>query len=1333
MKNLVFLNSLFLSLSIFAQGPQNPAAPSATVMNYGKYADIMPNLYNGALSVPLSLANVSEGPLSHDVGLSYHTAGIRANELASEVGLGWVLSAGGVVSRTIRGLPDLEDEGGYIRLGTTLQGLSRLKQRQEIREGNIDGEMDMFHYNFGGMSGKFYRDHNGIIHTIPKSDVRIELICEKRFLSTGNCSTNPGPNQITGFVITTTDGNKYHFGRAIINNSLTYAIDSSKYHNEEFYNSSWHLLKINTHDNLHEITFEYEDDAYGFHVNEPCEFISYTELNSTEQIDDTDCIMQKRRIVVWQRLLSQINTSTGIIQFNYEGDRADLGISSPEFYSLVGPKRLESIDCKEGIYTKSYSLHQSYFEDDFTSNTDYSIKRLKLDSITISGGSLKEPSYSFDYYRKNGLTTGSFFFPHLTSKAIDHWGFYNGANQNDDDDDIIPNNTIVSFDTPAGLRVLSAGSSYRTTEESHMTSGMLRKINFPLGGSTTYEYEANSYYNQDTFITRTPLIENTSNSTFTVTQDMYDSGKLILSSLPSSLGNNSYSSVSFSINGNEINRFSITAENLNLENLVLDIETETNLQPNTTYTINFLEFGGPGTFQIEYSTSGYNEDIGGLRVKKITTYDGIDHSKDIIRTIEYTKEEDPSHSSGILFRKPLYAFDMDKTKRYINPTFTLFRSNSITPLSSFEGYHVGYSTVRINHNGNGYQRFDFHVDKAPNTPRSYPIIPELPRSLLGLSKGSKTFKQDGTELSNSKQQFEPTFDQNSPSLNWVVSYLDERLVTLDNRSGTQFVNFETYTINNGLYRPDSVFVTQDGVSTIQSFDYFSNSHLNATSSITVDVQGLNEYEIISEYTSDYPESALSERQSLIDRNIIIPFKTTSKKNNLTLSEEEHTFALFEGHPRLDQTEMTYFEYDDDLINIESTETNTLDYKTYNAKGLLTAFQKNGYIIDNTFEYFSNSLLKSSAFGQHKKEFEYEANTRLLSKVIEIDQTETTYTYDDLKRLSTVTECTGAQTTYAYNLTNNLSGLSRSSIQTTTTFPADPTGMSNLTQLESFQYMDGLGRTLQTVGKGTSYEGLDQITAVEYDNQGRPHISFETFQSTYNDGAFVTEPDPNSRPHSLTKYEASPTSRPIETTPPGWFATRTEYGHNTAADMVPIDGVDNDIYPEGTLFKKTTIDPNGNKVITFTDESGRMILSRRVDDNDANQNDTYYHYDYKDRNTIVVPPDAEVTDTELCFYYSYDTENRMVSKKVPSKGIIYMLYNERDLLVAQQDSYLRLNGDKWYGYSPDEYGRPLGTGFLDNKPLIPEIIAINDVLSATTYDNNTPRAQREGHYYQYRLA
>src|SRR6185295_10801315 len=72
--------------------------------------------------------------------------------------------------------------------------------------------------------------------------------------------------------------------------------------------------------------------------------------------------------------------------------------------------------------------------------------------------------------------------------------------------------------------------------------------------------------------------------------------------------------------------------------------------------------------------------------------------------------------------------------------------------------------------------------------------------------------------------------------------------------------------------------------------------------------------------------------------------------------------------------------------------------------------------------------------------------------------------------------------------------------------------------------------------------------------------------------------------------------------------------------------------------------------------------------------------------------AQVPADELCFRYEYDGRNRMIIKKNPGAGEVWMVYDARDRLVMSQDANLRAAG-KWLVTSYDLLNRPLQTGLL----------------------------------------
>src|SRR3990172_4259797 len=74
-----------------------PRTPNAASL--GKFGDIPVSYHTGVPDISIAIYNLKEGALSLPVSISYHSSGIKVNETASWVGLGWSLNAGGMISR----------------------------------------------------------------------------------------------------------------------------------------------------------------------------------------------------------------------------------------------------------------------------------------------------------------------------------------------------------------------------------------------------------------------------------------------------------------------------------------------------------------------------------------------------------------------------------------------------------------------------------------------------------------------------------------------------------------------------------------------------------------------------------------------------------------------------------------------------------------------------------------------------------------------------------------------------------------------------------------------------------------------------------------------------------------------------------------------------------------------------------------------------------------------------------------------------------------------------------------------------------------------------------
>lgn len=270
------------------------------------------------------------------------------------------------------------------------------------------------------------------------------------------------------------------------------------------------------------------------------------------------------------------------------------------------------------------------------------------------------------------------------------------------------------------------------------------------------------------------------------------------------------------------------------------------------------------------------------------------------------------------------------------------------------------------------------------------------------------------------------------------------------------------------------------------------------------------------------------------------------------------------------------------------------------------------------------------------------------------------------------------------------------------------------KLQTTNYMDGLGRKVQTVSRETATPASgslwgDRVSFAQYDALGREPVTYLPYTTTTLSGKYKTSTTEQvtyytntygeSAPfHSIT-FDNSPLNRVTKVKEPGaaWAAgagNNAVYDLNVAADNVRIFGLDytqgnppvyKGLYAANTLYKNVYTDVNGKQVIEYSDKSGQLIL-RKVQVDNAPSADytgwicTYYVYDDKGLLRYQLQPEAiKYLDanswsfagtngakvlSEYCFQYSYDTKGRMVWKKAPGALPLRMLYDARDRMVTR---------------------------------------------------------------------
>lgn len=527
-----------------------PPTPSPSAI--GKYIDQPVGYYTGIPQVQIPLWSISLRNYTMPIFLSYHGGGIKVEEEATNVGLGWTLQAGGVVTRSVRDLPDDYNKGEvikndiysdnpgladeYPRVGRfwtgkydalkdfdfsstnatyTLDALNNIKSNYTAfpgtLHGNNDVEPDIFYFSFGNKSGKFVFDvltNRQSACLIPYQDVIIS-------------HTLAANGEIATFTILDNDGTEYLFDKVerlkVISASQSdrswtwwtgvgpnpsSSISNSSTTTE--YNSSWYLSRVKTV--LGEIiTFAYEDESM-LQFSRPGERIfktTTTSGSSSSEVDLRDAASTESATI---KRLSKIETDREIVNFSANHMRQDL------FQPAHALTEIQVTSKATNEKIRSYDLAYSYFQSPTTETLEpYSpgfvvipplhspvfYKRLRLDSLKERGKYNElNPPFIFGYDVTASL-------PHRFSYQQDLWGYFNGAATNTS---LFPNLYVYPmYQGSERFRIYPTCNVYPGTDNfireggnrlpnpSTIGAGSLKRITYPTGGYTDYTYEPHTF------------------------------------------------------------------------------------------------------------------------------------------------------------------------------------------------------------------------------------------------------------------------------------------------------------------------------------------------------------------------------------------------------------------------------------------------------------------------------------------------------------------------------------------------------------------------------------------------------------------------------------------------------------------------------------------------------------------------------------------------------------------------------------------------------------------------------------------------------------------------
>ena len=102
--------SLFSCMLAAAQGTEPKVIPpSPNAAAFAKYGNIPVSIYTGVPNISVPIYEIKVRDITVPISLSYHASGVRVGDESSRVGLGWVLNAGGMISRNIINRDDLQE------------------------------------------------------------------------------------------------------------------------------------------------------------------------------------------------------------------------------------------------------------------------------------------------------------------------------------------------------------------------------------------------------------------------------------------------------------------------------------------------------------------------------------------------------------------------------------------------------------------------------------------------------------------------------------------------------------------------------------------------------------------------------------------------------------------------------------------------------------------------------------------------------------------------------------------------------------------------------------------------------------------------------------------------------------------------------------------------------------------------------------------------------------------------------------------------------------------------------------------------------------------------
>ena len=477
----------------------NISTPNATSFN--RFVDNSVSLYTGTPDISVPIYNLKDGVIDLPFVLRYNNSGIKVDEEASWVGLGWNLNVGGVITQNIVGDYDEIDQmyntilekmninennwiNSYANYSYNYEFHKKLQMYLGDSYSSTAGKLtpDVFYYSYPGGSGRFFFDYRSNNIYMPTRENGIQIYVSKRV-----------NNSIREFKIQTEEGVLHTFeflskygdvNKPRTPSTITYILTSSLYPNQQIIQYKYSNVPINR-------------QAF----SESCQMTLPPGDSKLARFRGDKVYNYGRQYLEgFEFYLKEIITTNYKVSF-LTSNRIDI-----ESGKKLDKIKIEHNDNTTFEYFKEFKFDYDYFNASTGYKTwmtdaqilpDYITKRLKLLSVYELQGNNKNNKYDFKYNSKA--------LPPKYSYSVDYWGYSNGEKNNT----LIPNPEYLwigyrsidsyksaietagmSLSHSSGNKVMFANRGY---DFENCIAAILTEIKYPTGGRSVFKYEPNSF------------------------------------------------------------------------------------------------------------------------------------------------------------------------------------------------------------------------------------------------------------------------------------------------------------------------------------------------------------------------------------------------------------------------------------------------------------------------------------------------------------------------------------------------------------------------------------------------------------------------------------------------------------------------------------------------------------------------------------------------------------------------------------------------------------------------------------------------------------------------